>query len=52
MTLEDVDELVGFTPESGEFDQRLPDPLAVLEVCSSLIATSSGMDKMKGKSGS
>jgi hypothetical protein len=52
MTLEEVGEVVAFNPDSGQFDQRLPDPLAILEICSSLITTSSRTDKMKGKSDS
>jgi hypothetical protein len=50
MTLEEVGEVVAFNPDSGQFDQWLPDPLAVLEICSSLITISSETDKMKGKS--
>jgi hypothetical protein len=50
MTLEEVAEVVAFNPDNGQFDQRLPDPLAVLEICSSLITISIGTDKMKGKS--
>ena len=49
MTLEEVAEVVAFNPDSGQFDQRLPNPLAILEICSSLITISSETDKMKGK---
>ena len=52
MTLEEVAEVVAFNPDSRQFDQRLPDPLAILDICSSLITISSGTDKMKGKSDS
>jgi hypothetical protein len=50
MRLEEVDEVVAFNLDSGQFDQRLPHPLAVLEICSSLITISSGTDEMRGKS--
>ena len=52
MTLEEVAEVVAFNPDSGQFDQRLPNHLAILEICSSLITISSGTDTMKGKSDS
>jgi hypothetical protein len=52
MTLEEVGEVVAFNPDSGQFDQRLPNSLTILEICSSLITIPSGTDKMKGKSDS
>ena len=37
MTLEEVAEVVAFNPDSGQFDKEFPNPLAVLEICASLI---------------
>jgi hypothetical protein len=50
MTLKEVSEVVAFNPDSGQFDQWLPNPLAILEICSSLITISRATDKMRGKS--
>jgi len=50
MTLNEVGEVVAFNPDNGQFNQRLPNPKAVLEICSSLITISSGTGEMEGKS--
>ena len=50
MTLEEVHEVVAYNPDNGQFDEKLSNPEALLEICSSLITISNGTDISKGKS--
>jgi ankyrin repeat domain-containing protein 50 len=54
MTLKEVADVIAFNPDSGLHDEKLPNPLAVLDICSSLVTISSGgvkaTTKLKGKS--